>query len=252
VIGGDSLLLVEVCHFIVTGGVGQSDGRDIVAIVKRRIGKVDLLRRVEIEILLRRHPGQMRLVKSGAEEERLVFVLLHELRDTAGGVAVGLVFILVVGGQPRELDAILQVLSDGPLLLLGGFVLFVSRVFDGILLDAGVFRNVPGDGVLKAAVGDLADAGGEVAMVSEMLRKEYYVSKVSARRGVVIEDAGDVRAAAAEQRRARWIAQGILAIGAVEANTARGQAIDVGCVHDGVAITTDAIVEIVGGDEQDI
>ena len=52
--------------------------------------------------------------------------------------------------------------------------------------------------------------------------------------------------------RVRRIAERVLAIGAVEANTARGQAIDVGCVHDGVAITTDAIVEVVGGDEQDI
>ena len=117
VIGGDSLLLVEVRHLVIAGGVGQRDRRDIVSIVERRIGKVDFLRRIQIEIFLRRHPGQMRLVKSGAEEERLVLVLLHELGDAAGGVAVRLVFILVIGGQPRQLDSALQVLSGGALLL---------------------------------------------------------------------------------------------------------------------------------------
>jgi hypothetical protein len=129
---------------------------------------------------------------------------------------------------------------------------FFSLITGRILFDAGVFRNVPGDGILVAAVSDLADARREVSMVSEMLRKENDISKISPRGRVVIEDGGDVRSAAAEQRSARRIAEGILAIRAVEANTARCQAIDVGRVYDGVAITADAIVEVVGGDEQDI
>jgi hypothetical protein len=66
-----------------------------------------------------------------------------------------------------------------------------------------------------------------------MLRKENDISEISPRRRVVVEDAGDVRSAAAEQGSARRIAEGILAIRAVEANTARGQAIDVGRVYDG-------------------
>jgi anti-sigma factor RsiW len=47
----------------------------------------------------------------------------------------------------------------------------------------------------------------------------------------------------------RRIAEGILAIGAVEADAARRQAIDVWSAHHWVAIAADAIVEIVGGDE---
>jgi hypothetical protein len=123
-------------------------------------------------------------MKSSAEEERLVVVLLYEARDAAGGVAIGLVFILVVGRQPGELDASLHVLPGGALLSLGGLVLlFRVVILDRILFDAGVFRNVPGDSVLITALRDLADASGEVAVIPEMLRKEDDVSEIGARPG---------------------------------------------------------------------
>jgi hypothetical protein len=41
----------------------------------------------------------MRLVKSGAEQERLVLVLLHELRDAEGGVAGSSSSLLLVGSH---------------------------------------------------------------------------------------------------------------------------------------------------------
>ena len=92
----------------------------------------------------------------------------------------------------------------------------------------------------------LADADGGVAVVLEVLRQRDGVRGRVAELGREIPDAQGVGPQAGEQRGARRIADGLLAVGVGEDAGTRGEAVEVrrfGKRFD---------AEIVGGDEQDV
>ena len=99
---------------------------------------------------------------------------------------------------------------------------------------------------------DLAGAGGEVAVLPEVLRQELRAFQARTRMGVVAEDARGCRTAAAEQRRAGRVARRRLAVSALEAHATSGEPIEVRRADHGMTITAQAGAEVVHEEEQDV
>ena len=69
---------------------------------------------------------------------------------------------------------------------------------------------------------------------------------------VVVEHSGGQGVTAGEDRGARGVAERILAIGEVEANALGCETVDVRGTCDRVAIASDAAIEVIDGDEEDV
>ena len=87
--------------------------------------------------------------------------------------------------------------------------------------------------IIEICVKELAAAQGGVAMFAEELRKSGPVRMQIAQAGTVAENPRRMRRVAAQERRARWVAEGKLAVVAIEANPLFGERVDVGtmCVE---------------------
>ena len=70
---------------------GQPGFRDILRVVLHRLGQLDLLPRVRIKILLRRHHRVMRPNQAHRQEERLILVLLQQLNGLRGRLVIRLI-----------------------------------------------------------------------------------------------------------------------------------------------------------------
>jgi hypothetical protein len=100
-------------------------------------------------------------------------------------------------------------------------------------------------------VEDLADAGGEVAVVAEVLGQERDAGNLLFQEPLHGEST--VRTPAGQERVARRATQRPLAVGAVEPHALQGEPVDVGCFDDRAAVGADRLgVEVVADDEQDV
>src|SRR5262245_33917393 len=104
-IGQDRLTALFIRHLVVSFGMGERDRRDVIAVVVRRIGKLDPIERVHIEVLVRSHPGEMGLVKAAPDEKWLSAVFAQNLGDAPRSGAIGFLSIGAVRGSPGELQA---------------------------------------------------------------------------------------------------------------------------------------------------
>src|SRR5262245_6884472 len=99
---------------------------------------------------------------------------------------------------------------------------------------------------------DLADLDCRVTATPKMLGQHYRVLQKGARWRDIIHDARRIGAFAAKERRARSVADWIIAKRAVESHTARCQPVDIRRLDDRMTVAAEAIVEIVGDDQQHI
>jgi hypothetical protein len=180
-------------------------------------------------------------------------VRLHEPDAQEEGAVLELVKVIDRGGGRPEIGLILAIARHrypavGALLALGSRV-GVDRPGTAML---GFAAHRPGARVVETYVEDLADLGGRVAIIAEVLRQSDDVRHGIADPCVVVGDVSERRAPSAEQRRARGIAQRILAVSLIEANRSAGQAVDIRRFHFRGAVAAEARVEVVNGDEQDV
>ena len=66
------------------------------------------------------------------------------------------------------------------------------------------------------------------------------------------EHAGLLRVQSGHERGTAWVANGVLAVGAVETHAAPGQAVDVRRLDERVAVAAKVVVKVVHGDKKDI
>ena len=116
-------------------------------------------------------------------------------------------------------------------------------------------RLAPGFVVVVIAVGrvkNLAERKADVAVLLEGLRQRHHIRvQVAEMRGEIKHTQGR-RAQAGEQRRPRGIAQGLLAVGAVEAQSLGGQPVDVRRLDQRMTIAAQFRPQIVHRQEENI
>lgn len=99
----------------------------------------------------------------------------------------------------------------------------------------------------------LADPGGEVAVIPEVLGQHHGIAYRVPQRQEVVKDLGRLGPQAAQERRSRGVADRMLCVGAVEANALGRQAVEVRCPRGRVgAVAAERDVQVVGDDEQDV
>ena len=91
----------------------------------------------------------------------------------------------------------------------------------------GIVQPARADLVRHAVVVDLADPGHEIALLLEELRQGNHVGKMLAEIRAVLVNLRHVGALAGPERGPARVAEGEAAIGAIEANAAAGEAVDV-------------------------
>ena len=202
-------------------------------------GQRDFRGPVKIEVLLRRQERRVRLGETQGQKERLLALeALDEIHGARGVAVIQRGRLLLVR---QGLPAVRVRLA----LLRGAHRFALSPGGHGRASD------VPGAVVVQAAVENLPRGGGHVAVLPEVLRQRDHLRHVQAEPASVAGNAGVRGASAGEQRRARRVAQRVLAIGAVESHAAARQRVDVRRLHR-KAVAAQPHVEIVGGDEQHV
>ena len=96
---------------------------------------------------------------------------------------------------------------------------------------------------------DLAEQLHLIAVLAEVFGQRDPIPSQEGRPGEIDRLSGR-RIAAQQERDAAGVAQGKLAIGPLEADAAAGQAVQVGCLHQWIAVAVDAAVQVVHGDEE--
>jgi len=235
---------------VVGGFDRQSDRRDFGDVLGRLFGEGNFFEWVKIEVFARGDVRDMGTIEADSEEEGLVFVRFEEADRFGSDLAVGLFFIGAFSLHPAERStetAAGQKIDDV------GFIVAVTAPW--------VDEFVPGRGIVKAAGADLSrdavvvklpHARGEIAVVLEELRQRDYVREDLADRSGVVVNAGGVGAKTAQERRAAGIAERILAVGAVEADAARGEAVNVWRFDERMVVAAEGGVEVVNGDEENV
>ena len=232
-------------HAIVgDGGVRKGD-RGLRGAVGGGVGdELDLILRVVLEVLLRGDVRRVRAEEAYGQEERLGALLLQEGDGLRGDLAVGLFGVRPLGGEPAQRAAVVACADEdlaGLALGLAGrrrrgdadgedLILIVAvtaaRIPD-LFPRLRVVEAVGTDLLRHAVVVELADATDRVAVVLEHLRQRHHVRDHLAEFLRVIVHAGRVGAQAGQEGRAARVAEGILAIGAIEADPFAGERVDV-------------------------
>ncbi len=99
---------------------------------------------------------------------------------------------------------------------------------------------------------NFADSGGEITVVFEELRKRYDVGKYFANGNAIAINARCIGPQAAEKGGAAGVAKRKLAVGAVEADAACGQFVDVGGFDERMIVTAKGDVEVIDGNKKDV
>ena len=266
VVGGDRLTLLVVAVQGVVRVADDRRSRNVVAVVDGLVRQRGLRKRVLFEETGGRHPGLVRFVEAGGDEERPVAVVLpQDLDDPARRTAVGRVLFALVGRSPGERQTAGAAVGREDVgarhAVLGAFrpgVVADLRVVDSGKVvvrvpPQGVLGDVPGHRVLVAAVRHLADPGSEVAVIPEVLGQHDGIAYRVARRQEVVKDLGRLGPQAAQEGRPRGVADRVLGVGAVEADALRRQTVEVRrpCGRVG-AVAAERDVQVVGDDEQDV
>ena len=217
---------------------------------------------VEVPVFFRRGEGQVRLHEAQREEEGCAAPLfrgLQALDPVVGDAPVGVGAVGDVAAFPsgtfRELADAVELLVGEVGLLAGQLAAagaFRVEVFDD-LLDVG--RHAPRSGVIGvavAAVEDLADGFRAVAVPDEMLAQRHRIRHRRAEiRGEAV-DADRGRARPQHQAVARGGADRLVAVGAFEAETAGGEAVEVWSLGQRVPVAAERRLEVIDADQQDI
>jgi len=103
-----------------------------------------------------------------------------------------------------------------------------------------------------AVMVDLAGPRDEVVVLLERLPERHDVGDRLAEVALKVVDLGGVGREARHHRAARGTAQRELAVGAVEAHAAPRDHVEIRRVDDRVAVRAEAVVQVVGGDEQHV
>jgi hypothetical protein len=97
-----------------------------------------------------------------------------------------------------------------------------------------------------------ADAAGEVALLAESLGEAQLIGDGFTEDLRIVVDAGAVGVKAGEHRIATGAAERVGAVGAVEADAAGGELVDVRRAREGIAVGAEHGVEVVGDEEEDV
>ena len=209
----------------------------------REVGsQFDFVEIIEVVKLFRRGGGAVGLGKAASDEKGLIFVFVEVADDGVGGMIVAVAFAHAVEedhavGFRRAAYILRQ--RRGEIGGLGGGNLSVGGGLEGMAASAaGAFENtianVPGLGVVDAAVIDLTAANDGVAILAEELREADVIGMFVAEAGGVAKHAGGRGMTSGEEGRARGIAQRELAIVAVEMHAGFGEGVeDVGFARRG-------------------
>ena len=108
-------------------------------------------------------------------------------------------------------------------------------------------------GVAAAAeVEDFSEGRGVAPVLFQKLGQGDDIGQAIAEERAVVGDAGLVGAQAGEERAAAGIAHRVLHVGAIKADGAGGESVDVRRLDGGVAVATEGVAQIIDGDEQDV
>ena len=152
--------------------------------------KLDFLQRIEVEILVRRDVGGVRLVEAGGQEERLILVLLQQLDRFEGDFAVGVLLVLA---------HLVVEKTHGGAETAPGRVVYDVRLEHRLVPAGRVDEMVPRRRIIEPAGADVAgvavvidfpDASGIIAVVLEHLRQRNHVRHAGAEVVSQIEDTG--------------------------------------------------------------
>ena len=210
----------------------------------------------------------MRTEEADREEERLVALLTQEVDRLRGDLAVGLLGVGAIGSEPADRAAVVtgahEDLTHLALGLVGGgagrdadgedLILVVAVASAGIpdaFPGLRVIESVGADLLRHAVVVELTDAGDRVAVVLEQLRHRDHVRDHLAEFLGVVVDAGRVRAQAREEGGAARVAERVLAVGAVEADTFAGEGVDVRRQRL-ATVSPHAGTAVIGDEQQDV
>ena len=123
---------------------------------------------------------------------------------------------------------------------------------EGEFPRGGIVVAVGADGVGDVVVVKLPDAAGEPALLAEGLRQAELIRNGLPENQRITLDAGAVRIEAREHRITTGPAEWIRAVSTVEADTARGEPVDVGRARERIAVGSEHRVQIVGDEEEDV
>ena len=233
--------------------VGERGGRDVVAVAGLLHHGIDLVERIQVGVVRRGDVRGVRPEEAHRQKERLAsfvrVVFLDQPYRLERALAVGVILVAALDDAPTQRATIFSLLQRGDRLELGAV--------DADWVGYGVPRcrivlAVGADLKRHAVVINLADAGGEVAVVHEMLRQSSNAWVAFAEVTGVGEHAGLLWIQAGHERGTAWIANGVLAVGAVKTHAAPGQAVDVRRLDERVAVAAKVVVEVVHGDKKDI
>ncbi len=216
----------------------------------RDLRHFDLGQRVHVEVLLRRDERTVRPIEACGNKKRAIPVRFEECDGFCGYFAVRVLFITRGGRMKGERAAEAA----------AGRVVCEQRLL--VLVNAPrVHRDIPGRCVVQPrrsnlprnpVVVNLRDACSDVSVVPEHLWQRDDGGFVLAELGDELVDANRVWTEACQQRRPAWVAERELGVGAVEADSALRQPIDVRRLHDRMTVGTEIVVEIVRHDQQHV
>lgn len=234
-------------HWII---VSEGRGGNVIAIIFWCEGKTDRVKRVEVEVFPRRDEWCVGPEEAGRDEERFVPFFSHEFDRFGGDHAVGLFFVSTIGGEPAEGTADLAVWFG-----------IEDKVFVGFVAADGIDDSLPRRFVIGAisadaggdvVVVDFTHAGHVIAILNKMLGEGDGIGDRSAKMVVEVVDFDLVGPEAGHDGSPAWVAERELIVGPVKADALGGEAVDVGCFDDEIAVTTQRRSEIIDGDEEDV
>ena len=252
IVGLQGLAAVEFIDVVIWNGVvvGKSCRGNVVSITVGSVGEADLFERIHVEVFLRSNEGGVGAKKSGGDEKGIVLLFVHHLDRFGGDHSISLFFVGAFGSEPAE----------GAADFTGGLGV-KNEVFVCLVAADWVHGALPGWRVVEAigadaggdvVVVDFSDAGNEVVFRDKPLRQGDGVRHGIAEVGIEIVNLDFIGSETGHHRGSAGIAEGELVVGAVEANTACGESVDVGSFGDEISVATERGGEVIDRDEEDV
>ncbi len=251
-------------------------GRDFTAAFVRHLGRSsgELLKLrhrqrrgiVQIPVFFRRGKRQVRAHEAGGDKKRRAILLatlfggLQALHHFGRHAPVRIIFVPHVrgleGGTARQAADAVELLVREQRLLAGQLPSVRARgveVFDHLVLE---MRHAERLRIAFVAVPDMEDLADRfraiAALFREVLRQRHRIRQDPPQPASKSIKAGGRGMRAEHEREARRRADGLVAIGEVEAHPARGQPVQVRCPGGRITVATERGLQVVDQDEQHI